>query len=71
MTQLYVFIAFMAGMLLMNSLTGEYSRYGMEVNDRISACETEQGRECDIIIAPVTTISVPAPSSLSSPFGVS
>lgn len=56
-------IMFVVGMLAMNSLTGEYYRYGMEVSERIEDCEIEQGKECDIIIAPVT--SVPHPSSFS------
>lgn len=65
MTRLYVAIAFMAGMLFMNSLTGEYYRYGIEVNEQIEDCEIEQDKECDIIVAPVTYL--PVPTSFSFP----
>lgn len=64
MNRLYIPMAFMAGMLFMNSLTGEYYRYGMEVNEQIEDCEIEQGKECDIIISPVSIFD---PASFSFP----
>ncbi len=64
MTKIYVAIAFLSGMLFMNSLTGEYYRYGIEVNNQIEGCEIEQGRECDIIVAPISILD---PASFSFP----
>ena len=48
-----IMIGFIIGMLFQHSLTGEYSRYGMEVNDEITMCERKEGQECDIIVAPI------------------
>jgi len=64
MNKLYTALAFLVGMLFMNSLTGEYYRYGMEVNKQIEDCEIEQGKECDIIVSPISWI---APTSFSFP----
>ena len=45
------------GMLLMNSLTGDYYRYGMAIADEIDECEAKEQKECGYIIAPVTPFS--------------
>jgi len=53
MNRLYIPLAFICGMLFMHSLTGEYSRYGMNIAAEVDDCEAKEQRECDYIIAPV------------------
>lgn len=67
MNRLYTPLAFIIGMLFMHSLTGEYARYGLDIDNEVSDCEVETGKECDYTVSPIHTISLPAPSSSASP----
>jgi hypothetical protein len=41
------------GMLLQNSLTGEYYRYGLAISGEIDKCEAIEQKECGYTIAPI------------------
>jgi len=58
------------GMLFMNSLIGEYSRYGMAIADEIDDCEIKEQKECGYAIAPITLSSV-SPSAFHVAFETS
>lgn len=55
MNKIYIAVAFIVGMLFMHSLTGEYARYGMAINDEVEDCEIYND-ECDYIVAPVNKV---------------